>query len=190
VLSLESGAGCVWSIAGAQPYPSIWRAPAGGTAWTNLGPTPDRSATLTVHGDVAYVVGQQGAGPIPASLDLLAGTQPVCHESLPCAPGQAHLPSAPLGVSADGLVYLVCHAVNNQPSPPTQTQLACESVNEGSSWSAGDPPPQGVTAVVGERFGWNSGPDLYLLTGHGWHVSLIDPGYGFSLAGFETNTQG
>jgi len=194
VLSLETAAGWVWSIAGAQPYPSIWRAPVGGTAWTNLGLTPDRSATLTVHGDVAYVVGQQGAGPIAPSLDVFAGTQPVRHESLPCVRGQAYVPFAPLGVSTDGLVYLVCDVMNNQPSPPTQTQLAYESVDEGSSWSADDPPPpqppQGVTAVVGGRFAWNFGPDLYMLTGHGWHVSLINRGHSFSLVGFETDTQG
>jgi hypothetical protein len=194
VLSLETAAGWVWSIAGAQPYPNIWRAPVGSTAWTNLGLTPDRSATLTVHSDVAYVVGQQGAGPIAPSLDVFAGTQPVRHESLPCVHGQTYVPFAPLGVSTDGLVYLVCDVMNNQPSPATQTQLAYESVNEGSSWSAGNPPPpqppQGVTAVVGERFAWNFGPDLYKLTGHGWQVSLINHGHGFSLVGFETNTQG
>ena len=96
-------------------------------------------------------------------------------------------------MSTDGLVYLVCDVMNNQPSPPTQTQLAYESVNEGSSWSAGNPPPQppqGVTAVVGERFAWNFEPDLYMLTGHGWQVSLTGRGHGFSLVGFETNTQG
>jgi hypothetical protein len=193
VLSLETAAGWVWSIAGAQPYPSIWRAPAGSTAWTNLGFTPDRSATLTVHGDVAYVVGQQGAGPIAPSLDIFAGTRPVRHESLRCAPGQTYVPFAALGVSTDGLVYLVCDAMTNQPSPPAQTQLAYESVNQGSSWSAGHPPPQppqGVTAVIGERFAWNVGPDLYMLTGHAWRVSLIDHGHGFSLVGFETDTQG
>jgi hypothetical protein len=194
VLSLETAAGWVWSIAGEQPYPHIWRAPVGSTAWTNLGFTPDRSATLTVHGDVAYVVGQQGAGPIAPSLDVFAGTQPVRHESLPCVQGQAYVPFAPLGVSTDGLVYLVCDAMNNQPNPPAQTQMAYESVNQGSSWSAGHPPPpqppQGVTAVAGERFAWNSGPDLYMLTGHGWQVSLINRGHGFSLVGFETNTQG
>jgi hypothetical protein len=47
-----------------------------------------------------------------------------------------------------------------------------------------------VTAVVGERFAWNVGPDLYMLTGHAWRVSLIDHGHGFSLVGFETDTQG
>jgi hypothetical protein len=194
VLSLETAAGWAWSIAGAQPYPTIWRAPVGSTTWTNLGLTPDRTATLTVHGDVAYVVGQQGAGPIAPSLDVFVGTQPVRHESLPCVRGQTYVPFAPLGVSTDGLVYLVCDVMNNQPTPPTQTQLAYESVNEGSSWSADNPPPpqppQGVTAIIGERFAWNSGPDLYTLTGHGWQVSLINRGHGFSLVGFETNTQG
>ena len=193
VISLETAAGWVWSIAGEQPYPSIWRAPVGSTAWTNLGLTPDRTATLTVHGDVAYVVGQAGAGPIAPSLDVYAGTQPVRHESLPCVRGQTYVPLAALGVSTNGLVYLVCDAMN-QPSPPAQAQLAYESANQGRTWSADNPappqPPQGVTAVVGERFAWNSGPDLYLLTGHGWHISLIDPGHGFSLVGFETNTQG
>jgi hypothetical protein len=194
VVSLETAAGRVWSIAGPQPYPHIWRARAGSTAWTNLGFTPDRTATLTVHGDVAYVAGQQGAGPIAPSLDVFAGTRPARHESLPCVHGQAYVPSAALGVSTDGLVYLVCDVMNNQPSPPAQTQLAYESVTGGSSWSASNPPPpqppQGVTAIAGRRFAWNSGPDLYMLTGHRWRVSLTDPGHSFSLVGFETDTQG
>jgi len=194
VLSLETAAGWVWSIAGPQPYPTIWRARAGSPVWTNLGLTPNRSATLAVHGDVAYVIGQQGAGPIAPSLDVFAGTQPVRHESLPCAHGQTYVPFAALGASTDGLVYLVCDAMNNQPSPPTQTQLAYESVSEGSSWSADNPPPpqppQGVTAVVGGRFAWNSGPDLYMLTSNGWRVSLVNRGHGFSLVGFETDAQG
>ena len=194
VISLETAAGWVWSLAGPQPYPNVWRAPVGSTAWTNLGTTPDRTATLAVHGDVAYVVGQQGAGPISPSLDVYAGTQPVRHESLPCVRGQTYVPFAALGVSTDGLVYLVCDVMDNQPSPPTQTQLAYESGTEGSSWSAETPappqPPQGVTAVAGGMFAWGSGPDLYMLAGHGWRVSLTDPGHGFSLVGFETDTQG
>ncbi len=108
--------------------------------------------------------------------------------------GQTYVPFAPLGTSTDGLVYLVCDVMNNQPSPSAQTQLAYQSVNQGSSWSAGNPPPpqppQGVTAVPGARFAWNSGPDLYMLTEHGWQVSLTGRGHGFSLVGFETNTQG
>src|SRR5579863_10049425 len=115
VVSLETAAGWVWSIAGPQPYPVIWRAPVGSTAWTNLGVTPDRTATLTVHGAVAYVVGQQGAGPIAPSLEVFAGAAPVRHGSLPCLHGQAFVPFASLGVSTDGLVYLVCNVMNNQP---------------------------------------------------------------------------
>jgi hypothetical protein len=194
VVSLETSAGWVWSIAGEQPYPHIWRARAGSTAWTNLGFTPDRTATLAVHGDVAYVVGQQGAGPIAPSLEVFAGTGPARHQSLPCVRGRAYVPFAPLGVSTDGLLYLVCDVMNNQPGPPPQTQLAYESANEGRSWSARNPPPpqppQGVTAVAGKWFAWSSGPDLYMLTGHRWRVSLTGPGHGFSLVGFETNTQG
>jgi len=190
VVSLETAAGWVWSIAGPQPYPVIWRAPVGSTAWTNLGVTPDRTATLTVHGAVAYVVGQQGAGPIAPSLEVFAGAAPVRHGSLPCLHGQAFVPFASLGVSTDGLVYLVCNVMNNQPG----TQLAYESADQGGSWTAARPPPPqpplGVTAVVGARFAWNSGPDLYMLTGRGWRVSLVDRGHGFSLVGFETNTQG
>jgi photosystem II stability/assembly factor-like uncharacterized protein len=47
-----------------------------------------------------------------------------------------------------------------------------------------------VTAIAAGRFAWNNGPDLYRLTGPGWQVSLTDPGHGFSLVGFETDTQG
>jgi predicted small lipoprotein YifL len=194
VLFLETAAGWVWSIAGAQPYATIWRAPVGSTTWTNLGSTPDRSATLTVHGDAAYVVGQQGAGPIAPSLDVFVGTQPVHHEPLPCGQGQTYVPFAPLGVSTDGQVYLVCDVMNDQSSSATRSQLAYESGNDGSSWSADNSPPplqaEGVTAIAGARFAWSSGPDLYALNGQSWQVVLTNPGSSFALVGFETNTQG
>lgn len=194
VISVETAAGWVWSLAGPQPYPTIWRAPVGSTDWTKLGLTPDRSATLTVHGDVAYVVGQQGAGPIAPSLDVFTGTAPVHHESLPCGQGQTYVPFVALGVSTDGTAYLVCDVMNNQTSQSTQTQLAFDSGNAGGSWSAASPPPpqppQGVTAVAGAKFAWNAGPDLYRLTGNSWQISLTGPAQGFSLVGFETDTQG
>jgi hypothetical protein len=182
--------GYAWSTAG-----SLWITTDDAAAWQSGGLIQVLSLETAAGWvwSIAYVVGQQGAGPIAPSLDVFAGTQPVRHESLPCVQGQTYVPFAPLGVSTDGLVYLVCDVMDNQPSPPMQTQLAYESVNEGSSWSAGNPPPpqppQGVTAVLGERFAWNFGPDLYMLTGHGWQVSLINRGHGFSLVGFETNTK-
>ena len=151
VLWLETAAGQVWSIAGEQPYPDIWRArlaaPPGRTSASPR--TAPRPWLFT--GDVAYVVGQQGAGPVPPSLDVFAGTGPARRESLPCVRRQAYVPFAPLGVSTDGLVYLVCDATNNQPSPSAWTQLAYESGSQGRSWRPGNPPPpqppQGVTWV-------------------------------------------
>jgi len=190
VISLETAAGWVWSLAGPQPYPIIWRAPIGSTTWTNLGLTPDRSATLTVHGDVAYVVGQQGAGPIAPSLEVFTGTQPAHHEMLPCGQGQTYVPFAPLGVSTDDRVYLVCNVMNSA----TPRQLAYQSDNDGSSWSADSLPPpfqpDAVTGTNGAWFAWSSGPDLYALTGQAWQVVLTNPGSDFSLVGFESDTQG
>jgi hypothetical protein len=188
VSSLETAAGLVWAIAGQQPYPNVWRAPVASTEWTNLGYTPNRSATLTVHGDTAYVLGQQGAGPISPSLDVWAGTQPVQKESLPCAGDQVSVPMAPLGASTDRTLVLVCDRLNQ-----TATQTAFLSTNQGLDWTQTSAPPQppvGVAAVPGRLFAWAN--DVLIQTGGHWAVSLAGPASGgdFSLVGFEDNTQG
>ncbi len=101
MLSLETASGWVWAIAGPQPYPDVWRAPVGSTVWTNLGFTPDRSATLLVHGPTAYVAGQEGAGPIPPSVEVYTATQAGRHLAVPC-PASLPVPYAELGASTDG----------------------------------------------------------------------------------------
>jgi hypothetical protein len=185
VLSLETASGWVWAIAGEQPYPNVWRAPVGSTAWTNLGLTPNRSATLLVHGPTAYVVGQEGAGPIAPSIEVYTGTQAGRHEAVPCPAGQS-VPQVELGASTDGSLVLVCDIQG-----PTQSDVAYASTNGGSSWAAIKAPPawsNGVTAITGKRFSWNG--NIFVSSGGAWTISLAGPPGGFSLVGFETDQQG
>ncbi len=130
VLSLETASGWVWAIAGPQPYPDVWRAPVGSAVWTKLGLTPDRSATLLVHGAAAYVAGQEGAGPISPSVEVYTGTGAGRHLAVPC-PASLPVPSAELGASTDGSLVLTCD-VQGQPA---QYDLAYVSTDGGSTWS-------------------------------------------------------
>jgi hypothetical protein len=186
VLSLETASGWVWAIAGQQPYPDVWRAPVGSTAWTNLGFTPDRTATLLVHGPTAYVTGQQGAGPIPPSVEVYTGTQPGRHLAVPC-PTSLPVPYVALGASTDGSLVLICD-VEGQPAGH---DLAYVSTGGGAGWTASTAPPawsNGVTAITGKRFSWDSG--VLVSSGGAWTVALAGPRGGFSLIGFETDQQG
>ncbi len=186
VLSLETASGWVWAIAGPQPYPDVWRARAGSTVWTNLGFTPDRSATLLVHGPAAYVAGQEGAGPIPPSVEVYTGTQAGRHQAVPC-PASLPVPYAALGASTDGSLVLICD-VQGQSA---RYDLAYASTDGGSSWTAITAPPvwsNGVTAITGKRFSWNG--NVLVSSGGAWTVALAGPPGGFSLVGFETGQQG
>ncbi len=186
VLSLETASGWVWAIAGPQPYPHVWRAPVGSTVWTNLGFTPDRSATLLVHGPGAYVAGQEGAGPIPPSVEVYTATQAGRHQAVPC-PTSLPVPYAELGASTDGSLVLVCD-VQGQSA---EYDLAYVSTDGGSGWTAITAPPawsNGVTAIAGKRFSWNG--NVLVSSGGAWTVALAGPSGGFSLVGFETDRQG
>ena len=198
VLSLETASGWVWAIAGPLPYADVWRAPVGSTAWTKLGFTPDRTATLVVHGPTAYVVGQEGAGPVPPSVEVYTGTQPGLHKAVPCPTSSATgrssapisgvpVPFVALGASTDGSLVLVCD-VQGQSS---QYASAYVSAAGGASWTAITAPPawsNGVTAITGKRFSWND--NVLVSSGGAWTVALAGPSGGFSLVGFETDQQG
>jgi len=186
VLSLETASGWVWAIAGPEPYPDVWRAPVGSTVWTNLGYTPDRTATLVVHGPTAYVVGQEGAGPIPPSVETYTGTQAGRHLAVPC-PAALPVPVAELDASTDGSLVLICDVQGQSAG----YDLAYGSADGGSSWTAGTAPPvwsNGVTAITGKRFSWNR--NVLVSSGGAWTVALAGPPGGFSLVGFETGQQG
>ena len=186
VLSLETASGWVWAIAGPEPYPDVWRAPDGSTAWANLGYTPDRTATLVVHGPTAYVVGQEGAGPIPPSIETYTGTQAGRHLAVPC-PASLPVPDAELGASTDGSLVLICDVQGQSAG----YGLAYVSADGGTSWTASTAPPgwsNGVTAITGKRFSWNR--NVLVSSGGAWMVALAGPPGGFSLVGFETDQQG
>jgi hypothetical protein len=186
VLSLETASGWVWAIAGPQPYPDVWRAPVGSTVWTNLGFTPDRSATLLVHGLTAYVVGQEGAGPIPPSLEVYTGTQAGRHLAVPC-PTSLPVPYTELGASTGGSLVLICDVQGQSAG----YDLVYVSTDGGSSWTASTAPPawsNGVTAITGKRFSWDG--NVLVSSGGAWTVALARLPGGFSLVGFETDQQG
>jgi hypothetical protein len=191
VRSLETSSGLVWALAGEVPYPKVWRTTLGSTHWTKLGTTPDRGGSLDVHGSTAYVMGFQGAGPVPPSLDVWSGTHKR-NEELPCSPGRI-VPFSPIGVSTDGSLFLVCNVSNGD----TQQQLAYRSSDQGRHWSEVQPPPfppDDVTAVSGRRFAWQS--DLSVYDGSRWRVSLNGPGTApdngaaFVLVGFQDSQHG
>ena len=186
VLSLETASGWVWAIAGPQPYPDVWRAPVGSTVWTNLGFTPDRTATLLVHGPAAYVAGQEGAGPIPPSVQVYTGTRAGRHLAVPC-PASLPVPDAELGASTNGSLVLICDVQGQSAG----YDLAYVSADGGSSWTAITAPPawsDGVTAITGKRFSWNG--TVLVSSGGAWTAALAGPPGGFSLVGFETDQQG
>jgi hypothetical protein len=186
VLSLETASGWVWAIAGPQPYPDVWRAPVGSTVWTKLGLTPDRSATLVVHGPTAYVVGQEGAGPISPSVEVYTGTQAGRHQAVPC-PASLPVPQVELGASTDGSLVLICD-IQGQSA---EYDRAYVSTNGGSSWTGITAPAawsNGVTAITGKRFSWSG--NVLVSSDGPWTVALAGPSGGFSLVGFETDQQG
>lgn len=188
VVALETASGAVWALAGAVPYPHVWRATVGSSHFVKLGVTPNRTATLDVHGSTAYVTGQQGAGPIAASLDVWHGTTRR-HESLPCTAGNASVPFSALGVSTDGSLFLVCNLQANDQT----SQKAYRSTDQARSWRSTPAPPiapDDVTAVPGRLFAW--GHDLDVQSNGQWSVSLSGPSSanGFLVVGFQTETNG
>lgn len=185
--SLEVGDGVVWAITGPLPGPRVHRSGIGSTAWTNLGLGPNRSATLDVHGDLAYVTGQQGAGPVPPALSVWTANGDRRDERLPC-PQHTVTPFSPLGVSTDGVVVLICNEEHGTGTRP----LAYVSNDEARTWNHIPGPPQAPADVTANRtgaFAWAS--SIMLLHAGQWHVVLDShTSRGFELVGFITDALG
>ncbi len=188
--SLEIAGGLVWALAGEFPYPDVWRAPVGAITFSRVGHSPNRGDLLSVHGTTAFVLGPQGAGPVPSSLSVFADTAPVRNARLPCDSPTVYVPGAALGISTDGTVFLGC---TRQPQSGPGTNQAYLSTAQARTWTPTPAPPEedsGLAAVSGRLFAW--GKNLSVQDGHGWHVTLPGPksGKGFALVGFEDNTHG
>ncbi len=190
VRALEVAAGTVWALAGEVPYPWVVRGPLGGP-FTKLGHTPNRGASLDVHGGTAYLLGASGAGPVGASMDVWhrSGSK-ATNRKLPCAPDEeeTYVPSAGLGVSTDASIVMVCEL-----GQPYRGVSAYRSSDEGATWRSIPAPPEAaydVAVVRGRVFSWNR--DLYVLVNGEWTRSLVGPVSlkGFRLVGFQDDTHG
>jgi hypothetical protein len=188
VVSLEPSGGVVWAIAGPQPGAAVWRVDAGSAQWTDLGITPNRSATLDVHGATAYVLGQSGAGPIAPALAAYSADGSQRDVSLPCRHRHTYVPNAPLGVATDGTVFLVCDI-----EQPHHRQVAYLSHDQGRTWTSTPPPPRPVEDVTATRdrlFAWDT--ELLVQRSGAWKAAPAGRSTrtGFVLVGFEDDSQG
>jgi hypothetical protein len=188
VVAVETAGSNAWAFVAPEPYPTVWHSTVGNTSWRKLDLSPDRSATLDVHGSLAYVTGQQGAGPVAPSLDVWSSDGTRRHESLPCVHDRRLVVWSPLGVSTDGSLVLDCDV----EAPHPIHQLYYVSSDEGRSWTQVDAPPHtpdDVTAVPGSRFAFGHG--IYVDSGNGWRQVLpAAAGRQFVVAGFEDDTHG
>src|SRR5205823_7210892 len=123
--SLEASATRVWAIAGSQPYADVWRSEVAGTRWTKLALTPNRGGELLPHGDVTYVLGEQGAGPVAPSFDVYIAGRKTGNEKLPCVRPRRLVATSPMAVSTGGSVFLVCDV--SSPGGGTVHELAYRS---------------------------------------------------------------
>jgi len=191
--SLEASGGTVWATAGTPPYPDVWRSDLASTVWTKLGSTPNRGGELLPHGEVTYVLGESGAGPVPPSYDVYVGGRKSGNRTLPCEHPPQLVPQSPMTVSTDGSLFLVCDV---EPAGAAARQLAYTSTDRGRTWTATTPPPKAVAGVAEAgktRFGWDL--DLWAYRNGRWRLSLKSPTEppgvdlgGFTVVGFQDDT--
>ena len=186
--TLEIAGGNVWAFVAPEPYPTVWHSSVGSTAWRKLGMTPDRGDTLDVRGSLAYVTGQQGAGPVAPSLDVWSADGSRRHEELPCVGHRRLVAWSPLGVSTDGSLVLDCDVQR----PHREFQLFYTSIDEGRSWTQVAAPPKApddVTAVNAGRFAFGYG--IFTDRGAGWQQVLPSTrARHFLVAGFQDDSHG
>lgn len=112
-----TAAGRVWLLNAAAPYPSIYTAPVGSTAFRRVGQAGDRGAYLKVHGGEAYVVGTQGAGPVPPDLQVATATGVAARKS-PCSGVSGNGDFTGLApTTTAGSLYAVCGGVTSSSMP-------------------------------------------------------------------------
>lgn len=147
MVSLEAARGQVWAIR-LRPDglgPQLVRGRTTGDALTTVMDVPNRSGFVIVSGDVAYVVGTRGAGPVAPSLTAVdaAGLH---HRRPPPCPEDSAL-GFDLAAASRRHLVAVCFG---EPSAGTQRKSAFRSDDGGSSWRRlVDPPAGGYTSGPG-----------------------------------------
>ncbi|HWE55569.1 MAG TPA: hypothetical protein VG435_08650 [Acidimicrobiales bacterium] len=140
---VEAAGGRVWLLNAAAPYPSIYTATVGSTSFGRVGRAGNRGAFVEVHRSEAYVVGFEGAGPVPPNLEV-ATTAGVSNRQSPCGGiGADQGTSSASGQSAGdfvglapaitpGVLYAVC---GGDTTSTTSASFLYRSDSDGRSWT-------------------------------------------------------
>jgi hypothetical protein len=196
VPSLEIGRGIVWAVEldGAGTSPRLFRGSLTGNALTFASQIPNRSATVTVGHGTAYVIAEQGAGPIATSL-LAASAQGVHRRTSPCTDKYAW--NLQVAIRTPQHLTAICRG---ESSAGSQRKHAYASADDGRTWTRQpDPPWAGYTGTAGSLAGTSTsvfmtGPrnGINKKTGRGaWRQVLdSDEGLGFFFVGFTDDTHG
>jgi photosystem II stability/assembly factor-like uncharacterized protein len=139
----------------------------------------------TASRPTAYLVGQEGAGPIPPSVEVYTGTLAGRHQAVPC-PASLPVPDAELGASTDGSLVLIWTSRASRPSTTWRTSPLTGVGLDGHHAASG---------LVERRDGGHRQALLVererpVSSREAWTVALAGPPGGFSLVGFETDQQG
>jgi hypothetical protein len=198
VPSLEVGGGQVWAVEldGGGTAPRLFRGSLTGDGLRFAAGIPNRSATVTVGHGTAYVVAEQGAGPIPTRLVVVSRSSTRAYPN-PCA--SKYTWNLQVAVGASKHLVAIC---SGEPAAGSQMKKSFASVDDGRTWTARPDPPWdgyigpsltgGVAATSTRTFmtGSRNGINVEIGSDRWRRVLLDDDGTGFSFIGFTDDTHG
>jgi photosystem II stability/assembly factor-like uncharacterized protein len=197
VPALETGNGSVWAVEldSGGTTPRLFRGSALRDELSFAAQIPNRSATLVVGHGTAYVVAQQGAGPVPTVLVVVAPDGTHQHAN-PC---QGNTTSLQIAVGRPQHLLAIC---SGESSAGAQLKAAFASSDNGSSWHRRPDPPDagytlslqsgGVAATSSSIFVTGPRSAINKEVGDGpWRPVLPDEGgTGFTYVGFTDDSHG
>ena len=190
--SLEITDATVW-LFGSSPDPIIYRTRLGSAAFTRVGYAGDRGASLAVQGGEAYVLGEQGAGPIAPNLEV-ATTTGLSKRALPCQGVTSPTGDAGAITPLAGPMQLVVAC--DPESSPTRAATASlfRSGDDGKTWKSfaqlAGCSVDSLTRTSTEVFAACAAGGIQRVPLAGGATVTSLPGSGFSYVGFTNDTDG